>query len=456
MMRGTFRRGREFAPSRATLRRDRMQRLFRLSAILAGLLLILAACSSNTGSSTTASSSTAASNDPTAVCAADKFGCVKVLKGDKIVIASALSITGAPADLGLDSVVGIKVAIQDRGQVAGHDVELKSTDAGCANAQDGQTDAQALVADPQIVAVIGTSCSRTAVPAMPVLSAQGYLMISPSNTAPSLTNPTSKDFGGPFYMRTAYNDKVQGAAVAKFACEVLKVKTAATIHDGSPYAQQLQQVFADQFKAQCGGKITAQEAIHIGDKDFHPVLTTIGAAKPEALFFPIFDPEAPLIVQQSRDIPGLANTKLISADGAKDATFIKSAGTLAQSLGMYFSGPDLNFGTTYTNKFLPEYKQIAGKDPTSVYHAHAYDAANIIFDGIVKVGLTDSSGNLFIPRTALKDFARGEKDYKGLTGTLTCDANGDCGATFVSIAQLKPDASGKLNFSQVYTTRSGA
>jgi len=431
-----------------------MQRLFRLSAILSALLLILAACSSNTGGSTGPSGSASSSGDPTAVCAADKFGCVKVAKGDKIEIATALTITGSTASLGLDSVTGVQVAIKDRGQVAGHDVDLKSTDAGCSNAQDGQTDAQSLVADPQIVAVIGTSCSRTAVPAMPVLAAQGYLMISPSNTAPSLTNPSSKDFGGPFYMRTAYNDKVQGAAVAKFACEVLKVKTAATIHDGSPYAQQLQQVFADQFKSQCGGTITAQEAIHIGDKDFHPVLSTLGS--PDMLFFPIFDPEAPLIVQQSRDIPGLANTKLISADGAKDDTFISSAGPLAQSLGMYFSGPDLNFGSTYTDKFLPEYKQIAGKDPTSVYHAHAYDAANIIFDAIEHVSLTDSSGNLYIPRTALRDYARGIKDYKGLTGTLTCDPNGDCGASFVSIAQLKPDASGKLTFQQVYTTRSSS
>jgi len=431
-----------------------MQRLFRLSAILSALLLILAACSSNTGGSTGPSGSASSSGDPTAVCAADKFGCVKVAKGDKIEIATALTITGSTASLGLDSVTGVQVAIKDRGQVAGHDVDLKSTDAGCSNAQDGQTDAQSLVADPQIVAVIGTSCSRTAVPAMPVLAAQGYLMISPSNTAPSLTNPSSKDFGGPFYMRTAYNDKVQGAAVAKFACEVLKVKTAATIHDGSPYAQQLQQVFADQFKSQCGGTITAQEAIHIGDKDFHPVLSTLGS--PDMLFFPIFDPEAPLIVQQSRDIPKLAKTILVSADGAKDDTFISSAGPLAKSLGMYFSGPDLNFGSTYTDKFLPEYKQIAGKDPTSVYHAHAYDAANIIFDAIEHVGLKDSSGTLYIPRTALKDYARGVKDYKGLTGTLTCDPNGDCGASFVSIAQLKPDASGKLAFQQVYTTRSAS
>lgn len=433
-----------------------MQRLFRPSAALSALLLILAACSSNAGTSGAPSGSAVGSNDPTAVCAADKFGCVKVAPGDKIEIATALTITGSTSSLGLDSVTGVQVAIKDRGQVDGHDIDLKSTDAGCSNAQDGQTDAQSLVADPQIVAVIGTSCSRTAVPAMPVLAAQGYLMISPSNTAPSRTNPSSPDFGGPFYMRTAYNDKVQGAAVAKFACEQLHAKTAATIHDGSPYAQQLQQVFADDFKSECGGKVTAQEAIHIGDKDFHPVLTTIGAGKPDVLFFPIFDPEAPLIVQQSQDIDGLANTKLISADGAKDDTFISSAGPLAQRLGMYFSGPDLNFGSTYTDKFLPEYKQIAGKDPTSVYHAHAYDAANIIFDAIQAVGLTDSAGNLYIPRTALNTYAHSIKDYKGLTGTLTCDPNGDCGATFVSIAQLKPDASGKLSFQQVFTTRSGS
>src|SRR5207237_4018694 len=319
----------------------RMQRRLRLSAILSALLLILAACSSNTGSSGAPSGSAASSGDPTAVCAADKFGCVKVAKGDKIEIATALTITGSTASLGLDSVTGVQVAIQDRGKVASHDIDLKSTDAGCSNAQDGQTDAQSLVADPQIVAVIGTSCSRTAVPAMPVLAAQGYLMISPSNTAPSLTNPSSKDFGGPFYMRTAYNDKVQGAAVAKFACEVLKVKTAANIHDGSPYAQQLQQVFADQFKSQCAGTITAQEAIQVGDKDFHTVLTTIGADKPQFLFFPIFDPEGPLIVKQAQDIPNLANTILAGADGIKDQGFIDAAGTIAQQKKMYFSGPDL-------------------------------------------------------------------------------------------------------------------
>ena len=54
--------------------------------------------------------------------------------------------------------------------------------------------------------------------------------------------------------------------------------------------------------------------------------------------------------------------------------------------------------------------------------------------------------------TRTERFAR----FARLTGTLTCDPNGDCGASFVSIAQLKPDASGKLTFQQVYTTRSSS
>jgi branched-chain amino acid transport system substrate-binding protein len=431
-----------------------MQRLFRLSAILAAMLLALAACSSN-GGGNAGSASAGASKDPTAVCNADKFGCAQVAKDDKLKIASALTISGDTAFLGNDSNLGIQVAIDDKKTVLGHQIELVKQDAGCANAQDGQTAAQAIVGDSSIVAVIGTSCSRTAVPAMPVLAAQGFLMISPSNTAPSLTDPASKDFGGPFYMRTAYNDKVQGAAVAKFACEELKVKSAATIHDGSPYAKQLQQVFADQFKSQCNGKITAQEAIQVKDTDFHSVLTTIAAGKPEFLFFPIFDPEGPLITKQSQDIPGLANTILAGADGVKDQGFIDAAGQLAAQKKMYFSGPDLSFGDKYTKDFLPKYYALAGQNSTlAPYQAHAYDAANVIFKAVEAVGIQGSDGTLYIPRTALKDWARTIKDYPGLTGNLTCDPNGDCGATDVSIAQLKPDTSGKLTFQQVWTTRS--
>jgi branched-chain amino acid transport system substrate-binding protein len=444
----------------------------RLSAVLLALLLALAACQAGGGAATEEAeppaeteaapetapaeesppaeeTEPAAGGDPETVCAEDEFGCVEVAEGEPIRIASALSISGDTAFLGNDSNYGIEIAIEDRGQVMGREIDLVTEDAGCGQAEDGQTAAQAIASDPSIVAVIGTTCSRTAVPAMPVLAEEGIVMISPSNTAPSLTDPESEDYGGDFYARTAYNDEVQGAAVAQFACEELGVSTAATIHDGSPYAEQLQQVFVDEFEAQCQGETTAQEAINVGDTDMRPVLTTIAADSPEFLFFPVFDPEGPLIAIQSQEVAGLENTILAGADGVKDQGFIDAAGDVAEEVGMYFSGPDLNFGEEYTGAFLEKYREISGEEnPIAPYHAHGYDAANIIFDAIEEVGIEGDDGTLYIPRTALKDFVRGLENYEGLTGNLTCDEFGDCADPEVSIAQLRSGV-----FEEVWTTR---
>ena len=124
---------------------------------------------------------------------------------------------------------------------------------------------------------------------------------------------------------------------------------------------------------------------------------------------------------------------------------------------MYFSGPDLNFGDKYTNDFLPKYYALSGTTtPLAPYHAHAYDAANILMDAIAAVAVTDADGNLQIPRDAIREYVHNLKDYPGLTGTLTCNENGDCGSSEVSIAQLKPDSTGALVYTEVWTTRSAS
>lgn len=434
-----------------------MQKILRWSAGLVVLALILSACQQSASESPTASESAGPSQASAAdICAADAYGCVEIPEGDPLVLASANAISGDVAFLGNDINFGIDVAIADRGQVAGRDIELQKEDAGCGDATTGQTAAQAIVANPQVVAVIGTTCSRTAVPAQPVLDEAGLMMISPSNTAPGLTNPDHETFIGQehLYFRTAYNDNVQGKAVAQFACDELGATTAATIHDGSPYAFQLQEVFVAQFADICGGVSQDAQAINVGDTDFHAVLTTIAAGSPDVLFYPIFDPEGGLVTNQIGDVAGLENTTLIGADGIKDQGMIDTAGTVAQERGMYFSGPDLNFGTAYTDDFLPKLLELEGTTaPLAPYHAHAYDAANIIFDAVEAVAI-DEGGTLFIPKGALRDYVAGLTDYAGLTGTLSCDEFGDCGSPYVSIAQLEPDATtGDLVFVSVYTTR---
>src|SRR5688572_25841328 len=183
----------------------------------------------------------AAAEEPAAEGCTDALGCVTVAAGDPIRIASALVIAGPNETLGVDSQTGVEVAIKERGEVAGHTVELQPEDDGC-SAEGGQTAATKIASDPSVVAVIGHSCSSSCTPAAPIYNDAGITMISPSCTAPALTAEGTHVAS---MLRTAHNDSIQGRVMAEFVFNELGFTSAATIHDGSPYAEQLQQVFAD-------------------------------------------------------------------------------------------------------------------------------------------------------------------------------------------------------------------
>lgn len=350
----------------------------------------------------------------------DAIGCVDIAPGASVHIAYALTVSGATATLGEDSKGAIEIAIDDRGgKLLDHPIELTGEDTLC-NAEGGQAAGTKLAADPTIVGIVGTNCSSEARAAMPQIAAAGMVMISPSNTNPDLTNPDHPDHH-PGYLRTAHNDLFQGRIAAEFAYNELKVKTAATIHDGSPYAESLQKVFADVFR-ELGGTITTQEAVNVGDTDMKPVLTKIATGAPEIIYFPIFEPEGDLIAAQMDEVAGLENTIKMGADGLFADTFPEGTGDGA--VGMYLSGPYVAGGPY--DEFLAKWKTKFGGVPPSGFHAHAYDATNILFAAIEKVAVKDADGTLHIGRQALRDAMYATKDFNGLTGKLTCDANGDC------------------------------
>lgn len=363
----------------------------------------------------------------------DPIGVVKVNKGDPLIIAYWLVITGPNGNLGIDSRRGIEIAIDDKGTVAGHRVRLIGEDTGC-NPEGGTTAATKLAANRQIVAAIGSTCSSEARPGAPILWKAGIATVSPANTAPDLTDPKrGADYSG--YLRTAHNDLVQGAVAATFVRTVLKLSRAATIHDGSPYAEGLANAFANSFKKQ-GGTITAQEAVNVGDTDMRPVLTKISASKPQLLYFPIFVAEGGFVARQAKEVSGLEKVNLMGADGLFDPNFLKAAGDAA--VGMYQSSPDSRvevLGPAY-GIFLQKHQKKYGGAPLSIFHAHAYDAANVVFMAIEKVAKKDAQGNTYIGRKALRDALFATKSFKGLTGMLTCNQFGDCADPHLAVYQI--------------------
>jgi branched-chain amino acid transport system substrate-binding protein len=361
----------------------------------------------------------------------DELGCVTYGPDDPIRIATSLVISGPNMELGLDSQHGVEVAVEMYGDVLGHSVEIQFEDDMC-SAEGGQTSAQKIVSDPSIIAVIGTSCSGAGVPASKIVSDAGYVMISPSNTSPALTDPDVS--WNPGYLRTAHNDEVQGAAMAEFALDELGVTTAAAIHDGDPYTEGLARVFADSF-VEMGGELVAFEAVGKGDTDMGPVLSAVAeAGPPEFIYYPIFIAEGAAITTQAGDIPGLEDTILSGADGIQSPSFLEASGEAAE--GMYVSGPDLGFTSALYDDFLSRYRSNYGTDPTAPFHAHAVDATYMVFEAIKQVAVQDADGTIHIGRQALRDALYATTNFQGITGSLTCNEYGDCADPKIAVSQV--------------------
>jgi branched-chain amino acid transport system substrate-binding protein len=387
---------------------------FKIAALAAVAALVFAACG------------TSGATPPS-----DPLRVVTIPAGEPIHIAFWGVLSGADASLGQDSLYGAQIAVADKGgKLLGHDISLTTEDGLC-TVDGGAAAAQKLAADNTIVGLVGSSCSDETVGGIAAITNAGLTTISPSNTRPALT-AADRDATYAGYARTAHSDAFQGKAVADFVYGVLHLTKAATIHDGSAYAEALQQVFADDFTA-LGGTIVAQEAVSKGQTDMKPVLTKIAASSPEVIYDPVFVAEGGYLWAQHKDVPGLENVVMIGSDGMFTPDFISAAGPAAE--GNYLSSPNFSaFQAGYAD-FLTKYKALTGKDPISAFHAHAYDAMNILLAAIEKVAVK-SGDTLYVPLGALRSAIFATKDFQGITGVLSCSATGDCGAPLIAMYQI--------------------
>ncbi len=356
----------------------------------------------------------------------DALGCVKVGNAGSIKIGTLLTMTTPDSPYGIDALRGIEIAIDDRNQVFGHSIELVQEDDRCSK-DGGQAGATKLAADPNIVAVIGATCSSASEAAAKVLSDAGMTMISPSSTAPSLTDSATHQAG---FLRDIYNDKAQGQSVAQFVFNVLGLHTMVTIHDGTPYPEQLQAAACQSFE-QLGGECLKQIQITSG-QDMTAVLQSIASLNPDVIYYPVYTADS-VDITKGASAAGLSKVVLISSDASLTTDFIKQTGH--DSEGMYLSGPA---NVTEPQDFLAKYKAKFGEDPIAAYHLQAYDAAMMLFNAIEKVAVSNSgnSNSISIPRQALRQALYATQNVQGLSGEINCSSTGDCAQANIEIYQI--------------------
>jgi branched-chain amino acid transport system substrate-binding protein len=326
---------------------------------------------------------------------------------DVIKIGEYASLTGSEATFGQSSHKGSALAIDDlnaAGGVLGKKIQLLTEDD---QSQAGQpaTVVRKLISSDGVVAILGEVASSRSLEAAPICQENKISMISPASTNPKVTEV------GDYIFRVCFIDPFQGTVMANFARKTLKLQNAAVlVESSSDYSVGLAKFFKQRFIAD-GGKIVAEENYSHGDKDFSAQLTAIKAANPDGIFVPGYYTEVGLIALQARQL-GIT-VPLFGGDGWESSALVPIGGKALE--GCYFSthfSPDST--APEVRNFVKEFEAKYHETPDAMA-ALGYDSAMILADAMKRAGTTDGA--------KVRDALAATKDFPGVTGKITIDAN---------------------------------
>ena len=324
---------------------------------------------------------------------------------DEIVIGEYASLTGGSASFGQSSHKGTALAIDEinaAGGVLGKKLKLITEDD---QSQAGQpaTIVRKLISQDKAVAILGEVASSKSLEAAPICQQNKIPMISPASTNPKVTEV------GDYIFRVCFIDPFQGTVMSKFA-QSKGWKNIAVLTDvKQDYSVGLAEFFIKDFK-ESGGQIVKEQKYSTGDKDFKPQLTSIKAAKPDALFVPGYYAEVSLIAKQAR-LLGI-KAPLLGGDGWVGDSLLKVAGNALDGsfFSCHFSSDDKSpVVQGFVEKFKAKYN---GETPDDMA-ALGYDSAMILVDAIKRAGSTEPE--------KLRETIAATKDHQGITGKITLD-----------------------------------
>jgi branched-chain amino acid transport system substrate-binding protein len=328
-----------------------------------------------------------------------------------IKIATQSPLSGGQAALGEGIKLGAQLAIEKfKGPLekAGFKVELVPFD-DQAKPDVGVANAKNIIADKDIMAVVGHLNSGVAIPSSEVYREANVSMISPANT-----NPTVTDRGYPNVYRVCGRDDVQGVVGSEFAAGSLKAKSVYIIHDKTTYGQGVAEFFkADAEKK--GIKVLGFEGTE-EKSNFDPIITPLKAKNPSLVYFGgIYEQAAPFF-KQARE-KGV-KAKFMGPDGLDSSDLTKIAGKAV--VGMNYTsvaGPVSVY--PQAKQFAEEFKKKFGKNPEP-FAAQAYDSAVIAIKAIEAA----TEGGKAPTRDAVTAAIRDVR-YNGITGSVEFDSKGD-------------------------------
>lgn len=314
--------------------------------------------------------------------------------------------------------------VNEEGGLLGRPVELVIEDDA------GDPTQSALVADRMVdagvVAVIGAYNSTATEPASEIYNEAGILHITPSSTATRLTEKGFDQF-----FRVCFLDDRQALFAVMAMQDVLGAETIGILHDNSTYAKGLAdwtQVYAEE----AGLEVAFFDAINPDDQDFTPILTNIGEANLDAVYFTGYHAQGGLLLRQSADL-GL-DIQWMMGNASNNPEMVEIAGPEAAA-GTFITTEPLPQDLEYPEavEFVEAFTEAYGEPPASVWWLLAAEAFNVIAHAIEATESTDTE--------VLAEYLHTEfADYPGLSGPIIgFDEKGDRLGTIHALYQINDE-----------------
>lgn len=345
-------------------------------------------------------------------------------------------------------VAAIKYAIEERGgKIDGWTIEYSDKDDS--TAEKGawtQERATALATEAastnDLVAYIGTFNSGAAKLVIPTLCTAGIAMISPANTYPGLTKPGKGDdsIGEPGvyypngckhnYFRVVPADDLQGKVGADWAKE-LGATTVYVVDDSQIYGKGVADVFEASATA-AGLTVAAHDQISGKETDYKALAAKIADSGAQLMYFGgITQQNAGQLWKDVREAN--ADIKLMGPDGIYEEAFIEAAGDAAEGTYLTFGGTTRDQYTGPADTWADAFE--AAGNVIEVYTIYGYEAANVTLAAIEKASKAGAK-DVAALRAGTIDALLATKDFAGVLGTWSFDANGDTSNTLFSGSQV--------------------
>jgi branched-chain amino acid transport system substrate-binding protein len=335
-------------------------------------------------------------------------------KEDTIKVAILAPLSGPVPTFGVMTRDGALLAIEEwnaKGGVLGKKIVPVVEDSQC-TPDPAVNAANKVIDQDKVHYIVGEVCSKASIPVSEIANSKKIVQISPTSTNPDVT--VAKDGKVKDYIfRACFIDPFQGTVGAKFALGTLKAKTAFIMLDqANDYVKGLAEFFEKSFTAE-GGKIVGKETYTSKDTDFSAILAKVAAAKPDIIYLPDYYNIVNLVTKQAKE-KGI-KAPFMGGDGWDSSDL-----DLKAAEGGYFTNhyspqdtrPEVQ---NLVKAFGAKYKDDKGQPKVpDALAALAYDAANLLLQGIKEAGADDP--------TKVKD-ALAKISFNAVSGKITFDAN---------------------------------